>query len=439
MTKNYLWTDNPTEANVAVYDPDILNECLMHLKYNAKNPTPFCINSASVDASGLPNLLSYTGNTVNFNCGNSIVPLMTSNSQSGWTLSASHSINSISSDICKSFNNDSLNYCSIQHTPSVEEPAFIAIEKSTSFSFDYLYLKFNSVLNSGSIKTFCIKDEEGNLFYSYDNFDSYLDKDTFLIPIYNFNHTKLIISTNSNVNDADFVSFPAIIKLLNKSQIVSLTDAQGQNTLLSGISSLTLNTNGSYSVYLGLDGTFEALTSTLTSGKVLPSSPSVNQIHYLTSTEPAQAKVYNGSLWLDYAKVPAGKVTVASGVITSVSTNVYNQNGYNINTNVTLETGTSLAKSISNMSLPDYSKGIAKAWNTSHIASSDGWVAVYAFTNTALAYISIDGITFNLGDRSDNYGGGVFALIPVAKNSTYIATGGSSGQTVIFYPTKGTN
>jgi len=70
MTTNYLWTDNPTEANIAVYEPDILNECLMHLKYTDTKLTNFCINSASVDSNGKPNLLSYTGNTVKFNCGN---------------------------------------------------------------------------------------------------------------------------------------------------------------------------------------------------------------------------------------------------------------------------------------------------------------------------------------------------------------------------------
>ena len=34
MTKNYLWTDNPTKEGEAEYSPEILNQCLMHLKYN---------------------------------------------------------------------------------------------------------------------------------------------------------------------------------------------------------------------------------------------------------------------------------------------------------------------------------------------------------------------------------------------------------------------
>lgn len=34
MTNTYDWTDNPTVSGVSVYDPDVLNDCLMHLKYN---------------------------------------------------------------------------------------------------------------------------------------------------------------------------------------------------------------------------------------------------------------------------------------------------------------------------------------------------------------------------------------------------------------------
>lgn len=34
MTNTYEWTDNPTVSGVSVYDPDVLNDCLMHLKYD---------------------------------------------------------------------------------------------------------------------------------------------------------------------------------------------------------------------------------------------------------------------------------------------------------------------------------------------------------------------------------------------------------------------
>ena len=33
--EEFEWTDNPTEAGVAECDPDVLNDCLMYLRYNA--------------------------------------------------------------------------------------------------------------------------------------------------------------------------------------------------------------------------------------------------------------------------------------------------------------------------------------------------------------------------------------------------------------------
>jgi hypothetical protein len=333
MTKNYLWTDNPTEANVAVYDPDILNECLMHLKYSNTKLTPFTINSASTDSSANPNLLTYSGTSLSFNCGTSSIPIMTSNAQSGWTLSASHSINTASNDLYKSFNNDSTNYCALQHTPSTTEPAYVSIEYTSAFSCDYLYLKFNSVLNSGSMKNFSIKDGSGNEIFSYQNFGSLMDKDEFLIPVFGFNSSKIVISTTENVNNVSYVNFPSIIKILDRSQVVSLTTAQGAKALLCNINNLSLNTDGTYNIYLGTDGSVSAYATSLTYGKVLPSTPTVDQVHYLTCTEPVKALKYNGSLWLEYDKVPVGKVVVASGTISSVTTFPYGQNGYVVNSN----------------------------------------------------------------------------------------------------------
>lgn len=54
MTNNYNWTDNPTVAGVSVYDPDVLNDCLMHLKYDASaNFAEELTNYAKKDFSNL--------------------------------------------------------------------------------------------------------------------------------------------------------------------------------------------------------------------------------------------------------------------------------------------------------------------------------------------------------------------------------------------------
>jgi|GEM_PF-4302417 len=336
MTKNYLWTDNPTEANVAVYDPDILNECLMHLKYTDTKLTNFCINSASVDSNGNPNLLSYTGNTVKFNCGNALHPIMTSNSQDGWTLSGSHQITSSSNDLYKSFDNTSSTYCVLNHMPTLEEPAYIKVEKSTAFSFDYLFIKFKSTINFGDIKSFNITDENDDILYSYDNYDDYLHKNEFLIPVYNFNSTHLKLIVTSNVNDATYTNFPCIIKLLDKTQILTLTNIKGNIGNLINVNDCTIPSasNQTYNIFADTEGNAEIFNTPLTKSTLLPTTPTTNHIHLLTSLEPLQAKKYNGTKWEDYNKIPVGYAkTNASGAVYEVKTFPYSQNGYNINAN----------------------------------------------------------------------------------------------------------
>ena len=385
MVKNYLWTDNPTEANVALYDPDILNECLMHLKYNSEKVTPFCINSASLDTNGNANLLSYTGNTVKFNCGNSIVPIMSSNSSSGWTLTSSHSVTASGNDIYKSLNNDKFSYCSLAHTPSLENPAFIAVEKTANFSFDYLYLKFNTTEISGDIKNFCIQNAEGDVLYSYENFEDFLGNDEFLIPIFGFNSNKCIISTTSNVNEATFVNFPCVIKFLSKSQAVSMSDAKGFNKILSEVNNLTISNSISQTlnIYIGLDGVTEVLASSLTKGIVLPSSPTTNQIHYLTATEPCLAKKYNGIAWEEYDKIPVGYAkTNSSGAISEIGTFAYNQNGYNLNTQ-------SFTQNLASSGWTKLPNGLILQWGATAGATYAGTVTSFpiAFPNATLVVV----------------------------------------------------
>ncbi len=339
MTQNYLWTDNPTEANVAVYDSDILNECLMHLKYQNIKTTPFCVNSASTDTAGAANLLSYQSNTVKFNCGNSVVPIMTANLQNNWTLSSSHPINTSTNDIYKSFDNNNLSYCSLQHTPTEESPAYLSVAYTSSFSFDYLYLYFNETLTPGTMKNFYILDADENIIYSYENYEGILKQNTFLIPLQGFVGNKITISTKSNINNTNYVNFPNVIKLLKKDQVISFTNSKGINYLLGALSDLSITQVSSsgteiQNIYIKNDGQAEALVTPLNYSNTLPSSPVLNQVHYLTNTEPAQAKIYDGTSWKDCDnKTPLGKVTLSNGSIISVSTNPYNQNSYNINSN----------------------------------------------------------------------------------------------------------
>lgn len=56
---NFNWVDNPTENGVAICDPDILNECLMHLKYDNQKITKMygCFNSGNINSNGNSDLI----------------------------------------------------------------------------------------------------------------------------------------------------------------------------------------------------------------------------------------------------------------------------------------------------------------------------------------------------------------------------------------------
>lgn len=46
--QTYKWTDNPTESGVAICDTDVLNDCLMHLKYDKKSGDGFSLFDTKV-------------------------------------------------------------------------------------------------------------------------------------------------------------------------------------------------------------------------------------------------------------------------------------------------------------------------------------------------------------------------------------------------------
>jgi len=67
---NYEWIDNPTENGVAVCDTDVLNECLMHLKYNNQKikSATYSFNSGNVNSSGNSEIFDFDAPTeVNLN------------------------------------------------------------------------------------------------------------------------------------------------------------------------------------------------------------------------------------------------------------------------------------------------------------------------------------------------------------------------------------
>lgn len=88
--------------------------------------------------------------------------------------------------------------------------------------------------------------------------------------------------------------------------------------------------NGLYNVFVGEAGNAYMLKNTILTQPNQPTSAIANDV-WLKTLEPLSAYKYDGTTWNEFLDVPLGKVTIASNLITEVTTNPYNQNGYNIN------------------------------------------------------------------------------------------------------------
>lgn len=213
--------------------------------------------------------------------------------------------------------------------------------------------------------------------------------------------------------------------------------------LLQKKSSGTVYLGETQNIYLKTDGELEALIAPFTVGTLLPSSPVSNQVHYLTSIEPCQAKKYNGSEWEDYTGVPIGTVTILSGAVSAAITFPFNQNGYNINVKsraiTDLANISSVGKDLLCASTTfDVSKTVSKAWNTLYTATQNGYVRIRGRAhNTTRLNLTINSVVIYSAGTDMNAGTLWDDMKKIDKGDTYIATGGSDGQTLIFYSMKG--
>ncbi|MBR2525784.1 hypothetical protein IKE67_04905 [bacterium] len=95
------------------------------------------------------------------------------------------------------------------------------------------------------------------------------------------------------------------------------------------LSSIDLSSysDGVYNVFLKSNSTAYVLNNTISIQKVRPETPSLNDIFVDISTNPITAEKYNGESWETFNDVYLGNVTLASGEITAVENNKFNDNG----------------------------------------------------------------------------------------------------------------
>lgn len=225
---------------------------------------------------------------------------------------------------------------------------------------------------------------------------------------------------------------------------LKLTTYEGESlefTSISGLNIPSTPVSSTFNIFIKEDGTAETFNNTITVAKVLPSTPSTNDVCFLTSVKPLVQYKYNGTSWVEYTGVYCGNaVTNASGAVSSIVQPEFNQNGYDVNFRT------------EGYRFPDFANGISKSINTIYQAECDGWLYAYAFFSatpgdTAVSlntsFNSDMSNSFNLSHFYSNatcsnqaYGG----LFPVSKGMYYKAStvgGILNTPTVKFYPAKG--
>lgn len=220
-----------------------------------------------------------------------------------------------------------------------------------------------------------------------------------------------------------------------------------QTTISTTPSSLDLTgcSDGTYNIFITPAGVLYILNNTIYKQPKRPTMM-VNDVWLNTSEEPFKCIKYAGSTDTKFLDVPLGKVIIKSGAITLLETFKFNQNGYSINSNTTLDNDTALVASIPHFVMPDYTSGVTKSFSTVYKADSDGFLYFTSRTN-GYFYVSTGNadsdsanyswITLTVNSFGDQgYISSVF--IPIPKGFYYkIVVGNASGASLTFFPSLG--
>ena len=123
--------------------------------------------------------------------------------------------------------------------------------------------------------------------------------------------------------------------------------------------------------------------------------------------------------------MPVGYFVKSSGSITSVITNAYEQNGYDVTVNGFYP-------------FPDYFRGVFKYAGNVYIAQEHGWLYIYssAFADDMTAKVDINGQVNIVGHGAlsgSGYAVGCAIMLPVPKGHYYVLT---DINYAIFYPAR---
>lgn len=323
-----------TNGDLVITDMGSLNEALADVKQHQTTCTPFCVNNGSIDSNGDENLL-YTDNSTGVSEVEFIQPVLTANG----TLGGNSFAVGGSSNTWLAFDGNIDTYIqetTRQLTIDMYNPTPILLRSiglTTALALDCKATIF--VRNEGEwqvVGTYPLRSLNGSVeqVYTVNNLSE------------KYKYIRLQLDSNG-----DFEAF--LISRIRLGATVSESVTVGSSLLkfrggITGTSAsrkaFTLNSiaprdvtglNGDLNVFVSEVGLVEFLGEVYNQ-RVEPTD--VNEFDiWLNNLEPMSAKVRRNNTWVNYEGVPVGSISVANGVIQSVYTNPYNQNGYNINTN----------------------------------------------------------------------------------------------------------
>lgn len=219
-----------------------------------------------------------------------------------------------------------------------------------------------------------------------------------------------------------------------------ISDYKGVNTTISSVAPSTLNltgnSNGTYNIFINSTGGLYILNNTIYRQPTRPTMV-VNDIWLDTSKDSFNCIKYSGTTDVEFLDVPLGKVTISGGVVSAIETFAFNQNGYNVNAQTVLNSGTNFSASISNMAMPNYAAGVSKSWETTYQADTNGYVYVWANFGSKLE-VSTDNSNWYTVQNSwySDQGYSASAFIPIPKGIYYKAssTSNTASNSLVFYP-----
>ena len=369
MSEKYNWTDNPTEAQISAYNPDVLNDCLMHLKYNnlPSKTNIYCMNYGNTNSAGEADLIEseLSTNLVFATAGTYSINIPTS---------GVYDVVAVGGGAGGAWGYD---VYGIRHTASGGSGAgfvgkiYIAAGTYTAYVGTGGTPAGNGGYGGagGNTEIVGVISAGGGAAGAYATWGNQTGSAGGVMSISTtVESSSLNVNGNSGVGAFNAASVGGVsvfngygkggdanlstsycgsagflslkfsgqtyinYKIGGVYPVLNLTDISGEQFVINGLNSDDSQylTDGTYHKFVGSDGSSELLKNTIYRQALSPEA-TANDVFVNLSIEPVMVLKFNGTTWENYDKIPLGEIVVANGVVSSFKTFPYNQNGYNVN------------------------------------------------------------------------------------------------------------